>query len=98
LAATDAELTQEQRRRATAARGRVRDAVVDEQRAGRLPPGLDPDAAARALLSLVLGIGMQCLFDPGDWSAEQVRRSLREAITAIAGPTSPRSAVVPAHP
>jgi len=83
LAATDSELTEEQRRRATAAREQIHLALRDEQNAGRIPPAVDVDAAARSLLSLVLGVGMQALFDPGEWTAERVHRILLRAVADV---------------
>ena len=83
LAATDAALALEQRDRAATARDRIRDTVVREQRAGRVAADVDPEAAARSLLSLALGIGMQALFDPADWPVERVRATLRDALTCL---------------
>ena len=42
--------------------------------------GGDPAVAAEKLLALVLGIGMQALFDPGHWPPARMRRVLREAL------------------
>lgn len=76
VAATDAELAEEQRARAATARARIERAVLTEQSAGRLRADLDPDATARQLLSVALGAGLQALFDPHDWSADQMRAVL----------------------
>jgi AcrR family transcriptional regulator len=83
LAATDATLALEQRDRASTARDRIRDAVVQEQRAGRVARDVDPEATARSLLSLALGIGMQALFDPAGWPVDRVRAILLDALAAI---------------
>jgi AcrR family transcriptional regulator len=91
LAATDTELTLEQRRRASAARRRIHDQLSEDQAIGRIASDVDVDAAARSLLSLTLGVGMQALFDPADWPAARVRRILLEAISAIRDRASPRS-------
>src|SRR5271154_435452 len=73
LAATDAELTAEQRDRAAAARAQIETALTCDKQADRIPPDTDVPTAARFLLSLVLGIGMQALFDPAEWPLERMR-------------------------
>ncbi len=80
LAATDAELTAEQRSRAITARIRIEQAIRAEQHAGLLCPDIDGVAAARLLLALVLGIGMQALFDPADWPHDRIRDTLNRAL------------------
>jgi len=82
LAATDASLTAEQRERVTAVRTRVEHLLIEEQRSDRGPRPVRADAAARSLLSLALGIGLQALFDPADWPEARVRDVLQAAITA----------------
>jgi AcrR family transcriptional regulator len=91
LAATDAELTAEQLTRATTARTRIEQAIVAEQDAGLLRPDIDAEATGRFLLAVVLGIGMQALFDPADWTHDRIRATLISALgglrlTAGAGP------------
>lgn len=81
LAATDAELTAEQRDRAAAARAQIETALTDDKRAGRIPPDADAPALARFLLSLVLGMGMQALFDPAEWPLERMRTALADAVS-----------------
>jgi TetR/AcrR family transcriptional regulator, transcriptional repressor of bet genes len=88
LAATDAALTDEQQGRAAAARHRVQHVLLEEQRSGRVLPDVDVDAAARSLLSLALGIGMQALFDPDGWPDVRVRGVLCTAIGVIRNPGS----------
>ncbi len=83
LAATDAELTAEQRDRAAAARTQIETALADDKQAGRTPPDADVPAAARSLLSFVLGMGMQALFDPAEWPAERMRTALADAVAQI---------------
>jgi AcrR family transcriptional regulator len=83
LAATDTELTAQQRSRATAARIRIEQAITAEERAGRLRKDIDADAAARLLLAVVLGIGMQALFDPADWPPDRIRATLNRPLAAL---------------
>lgn len=83
LAATDAELTAEQRDRAAAARAQIETALADDKQAGRIPPAADVPASARSLLSFVLGMGMQALFDPAEWPAERMRTALADAVAQI---------------
>jgi AcrR family transcriptional regulator len=87
LAATDAELTAEQRNRATTARIRIEQAIVAEQEAGHVRTDIDVQAAGRFLLAVVLGIGMQALFDPADWTQEHIRTTLNTALADL-GPTA----------
>ncbi|MGD0706132.1 MAG: TetR/AcrR family transcriptional regulator [Trebonia sp.] len=83
LAATDAELTAEQRDRAAAARAQIETALADDKQAGRIPPDVDVPASARSLLSFVLGMGMQALFDPAEWPVERMRTALADAVAQI---------------
>ena len=83
LAATDAELTAEQRDRAAAARAQIETALADDKQAGRIPPDADVPALARSLLSFVLGMGMQALFDPAEWPVERMRTALADAVAQI---------------
>lgn len=71
-AATDVDLTTEERVRLRAARTRVRAAVATEVTSGCLPSVTDADAVARGLLAVVLGTGMQALFDPSQWSRRRI--------------------------
>ena len=83
LAATDADLTAEQRARATAARIRIEQGITAEQRAGQLRTDVDAEATGRFLLAIVLGIGMQALFDPADWTQEHIRTTLNTALADL---------------
>jgi AcrR family transcriptional regulator len=83
LAATDAELTAEQRGRAAAARAQIETALADDKQAGRIPSDADVPTLARSLLSLVLGMGMQALFDPAEWPLERMRTALADAVAQI---------------
>jgi TetR/AcrR family transcriptional regulator, transcriptional repressor of bet genes len=83
LAATDAELTAEQRDRAAAARAQIETALTSDTQAGRLPADIDVAAAAGFLLSLVLGMGMQALFDPAEWPLERMRTVIADAVAQI---------------
>ena len=83
LAATDIELSAEQRARATTARHRIEQAVAAEQHAGRLRRDIDAEAVGRLLLAVVLGIGMQALFDPTEWSQDHIRDTLHRALADL---------------
>ncbi len=83
LAATDAELTAEQRDRAAAARAQIETTLADDKQAGRIPPDADVPASARSLLSFVLGMGMQALFDPAEWPAERMRTAVADTVAQI---------------
>jgi TetR/AcrR family transcriptional regulator, transcriptional repressor of bet genes len=83
LAATDADLTAEQRSRATSARSRIEQAIVRQQQAGHLRMDIDTEAAGRFLLAVVLGIGMQALFDPADWTQDRIRYTLHRALADL---------------
>ena len=85
LAATDAELTAEQRDRAAAARAQIETALTTDKQAGRIPPDTDVPSAARFLLSLVLGMGMQALFDPAEWPLDRMRTAIADAVGQIRG-------------
>ena len=85
LAATDAELTAEQRDRAAAARAQIETALTSDKQADRIPPDTDVPASARFLLSLVLGVGMQALFDPAEWPVERMRTVIADAVAQIRG-------------
>jgi|HubBroStandDraft_6_1064221.scaffolds.fasta_scaffold85163_2 AcrR family transcriptional regulator len=91
LAATDAELTTEQRERAAAARVQIETALTSDKQAGRLPADTDVAAAAGFLLSLVLGMGMQALFDPAEWPLERMRAVIAGTVAQIRGGPSQAS-------
>jgi hypothetical protein len=42
--------------------------------------------SARFLLSLVLGMGMQALFDSGEWPPERMRTAIVDAVAQIGAP------------
>ena len=83
LAATDTELTAQQRARATAARLRIEHAITAEQQAGRLRTDIDAKEAGRLLLAVVLGIGMQALFDPAEWADDHIRDTVHSALAGL---------------
>jgi TetR/AcrR family transcriptional repressor of bet genes len=85
LAATDAELTAEQRDRAAAARAQIETALTCDKQADRISPDTDVPTSARFLLSLVLGTGMQALFDPAEWPLERMRMVIADAVAQIRG-------------
>ena len=83
LAATDAELTNEQRERAGSTRTRIETELRGEQQAGRVPAHVDVTAASAHLLSIVLGTGTQALFDPRAWPAARMRTTLAAAVAEV---------------
>lgn len=97
LAATDADLTAEQRTRATTARIRIEQAIVAEQEAGQVRTDIDAEATGRFLLAVVLGIGMQALFDPADWPHDRIRDTLNRALADLSPGTQDRSDRRPNH-
>jgi AcrR family transcriptional regulator len=60
LAVTDGEMTREQRARVRGARALLADVL-------RRRGAPDPEGTARRLLTVVIGIAIQAMFDPGDW-------------------------------
>jgi AcrR family transcriptional regulator len=97
LAATDTDLTAEQRSRTTTARIRIEQAITAEQDAGLLRPDIDAEAAGRFLLAVVLGIGMQALFDPADWPHDRIRDTLNRALADLSPGSQDRSDRRPNH-
>jgi AcrR family transcriptional regulator len=97
LAATNAELTAEQRTRATTARIRIEQAIVAEQEAGHVRTDIDAEATGRFLLAVVLGIGMQALFDPADWPHDRIRDTLNRALADLSPGSQDRSDRRPNH-
>jgi AcrR family transcriptional regulator len=97
LAATNAELTAEQRTRATTARIRIEQAIVAEQEAGQVRTDIDAEATGRFLLAVVLGIGMQALFDPADWPHDRIRDTLNRALADLSPGSQDRSDRRPNH-
>ena len=83
LAATDPDLAREQRERSLAARRHLRGVLDKEVLAGRLATDLDTGRAARDLLSGVLGIGMQALFDPDRWPAAEMEDAVGTAVRGL---------------
>jgi AcrR family transcriptional regulator len=86
LAATDAELTAEQRTRATTTRLRIAAAIRAEQAMGQVRRDVAPEATARLLLGLALGTGMQALFDPAGWPRRRIRATLNQALAQLRPP------------
>ncbi|MFV2177541.1 TetR/AcrR family transcriptional regulator [Actinomadura sp. LOL_016] len=67
-------------------RERIRDQIRAAQRLGELPPA-DPDDAAAALQSFVLGLIVQALFDPAEFTPERQARLLDAHLAALAAGT-----------
>ena len=97
LAATDADLTAEQRSRATTARVRIEQAIAAEQETGLVRRDVDPRAAGRYLLAVVLGIGMQALFDPAEWTRTRIRATVTRALAEVRPGSQGRSDRRPDH-
>ena len=97
LAATDTDLTAEQRSRTTTARIRIEQAIVAEQEAGQVRTDIDAEATGRFLLAVVLGIGMQALFDPADWPHDRIRDTLNRALADLSPGSQDRSDRRPNH-
>ena len=76
MAASDAELHAEHRRRLRSARARVY-RVLNEDHA---EPGRDLRAAASGLLTVVHGIATQAMFDPEYWTPRRQIEELRNAV------------------
>ena len=76
----DPELAAEQASAVREARRRLETVIAAARDSGRLGTGVDDAFAARRLLTVVLGIAVQVVFDPNDWPASRQR-----AIVAHAG-------------
>jgi TetR/AcrR family transcriptional regulator, transcriptional repressor of bet genes len=78
MAATDPQLASEQQARLRSAREHV-ERFLDHstQLSG---PRSDSAATATELLAVVLGLGMQALFDPDAWPAHRLRRTLLDEL------------------
>lgn len=85
LAAIDPDFAEEQRRGEMHAREGIVRILEARHGAGRgLSPG-DVEVAGRRLLTLLLGIAVQAMFDPTNWSAERQKRFLGDELRAILG-------------
>ena len=63
----------------------IETALTCDKQADRISPDTDVPTSARFLLSLVLGIGMQALFDPAEWPLERMRTVIADAVAQIRG-------------
>lgn len=83
LAIADADMGAEQRRHVRATRaelGRLMSRLVDS---GSLPATFDVQDAARELLTLVMGVAAQAVFDPRDWPASRQRACITRRIALL---------------
>jgi TetR/AcrR family transcriptional repressor of bet genes len=78
MAATDAQLAAEQQIRLRSARQHIQ-RVLDQDTSEATPTNHNATTAGH-LLALVLGLGMQALFDPDTWPPGRLRRALLRAI------------------
>lgn len=76
-AAADAELAAEQRRRLLLTRADIAGMLPPNER-GRHP--IDAEAAARHILTAVMGMAAQAVFDEHDWTATRQREAIRELL------------------
>lgn len=83
LAAIDTEFATEQQRGERHAREGIVRILEARARAGQGPVPADPEAAARRLLTLLLGVAVQAMFDPLDWSAGRQKEFLTGELRAL---------------
>lgn len=79
LAVADDELGREQRARVRGARVLLADVV-------RRQAATDPDAAARRLLTVVMGVSIQAVFDPAGWPASRQRAAVDAELSSHRAP------------
>lgn len=77
---SDPELSAEQNLQVRNARQMVASVVEGAVAEGRLPAGTDSAVLARRLVTMTNGLAVQILFDPADWSREQIRDAIRYEI------------------
>jgi len=70
-AVADPEIAEAQRKCILRTRGDIVHVMEDLDRQGLLRPGLDLADEARRILTLLLGLAVQVLFDPDDWPVER---------------------------
>lgn len=70
-AVADPEIAEVQRSCIMRTRGNILRIMCQLDAKGVFAPGADLDAAARRILTLLLGMAVQVLFDPADWPAER---------------------------
>ncbi|HLY54086.1 MAG TPA: TetR/AcrR family transcriptional regulator [Stellaceae bacterium] len=82
---TDREFAREQVKRARLARELIQRLLNDQKEQGLLDSAVDSDFEARRLLTAVVGISTQGIFDPKEWSPKRQRALLAAEIAAIPG-------------
>jgi AcrR family transcriptional regulator len=70
-AVADPEIAEVQRNCIVRTRGNILGILTDLDATGALVPGLDLEGEARRLLTLLIGMAVQVLFDPADWPASR---------------------------
>lgn len=70
-AVADPEIAEVQRACILRTRAHILQIMNDLTASGALDPALDLAAEARRLLTLIIGLAVQVLFDPADWTAER---------------------------
>lgn len=70
-AVSDPEIAEAQRACILRTRSNIMNVMRDLDRQGLLHPGLDLEDEARRILTLMVGMAVQVLFDPDDWPADR---------------------------
>lgn len=70
-AVADPEIAEMQRSCILRTRGNILRIMTDLDAKGALVPGADLDREARRILTLLIGMAVQVMFDPADWPVEQ---------------------------
>jgi AcrR family transcriptional regulator len=70
-AAADPEIAEIQKNCVTRTRGNIQDILEDEQRKGRIARDVDCALQARRLLTSIIGMAVQVMYDPKDWTVKR---------------------------
>ena len=87
--ATDSEFAREQVKRARRARDLIEQLLLDQQAQGHIDSATDCAFEARRLLTAVVGISTQGIFDRREWPPARQRAILAAEIAAIPGARFP---------
>lgn len=82
-AASDPEIAEIQRDCVRRTRGVIADVLKEEQRKGRIRADVDCDAAARRLLTSIIGMAVQVMYDPKDWTNRRQNAFIDEELEAL---------------
>jgi AcrR family transcriptional regulator len=88
-AVADPEIAEVQRNCIRRTRGNIEAILADLDAAGALAPGLDLEDEARRLLTLLVGMAVQVLFDPADWPASRQHAMVDAELALIYRPARP---------